>query len=143
MIAELMVLNTAFKVIKTTISNGKELASAGKALSAFFGAEREVKKQLDSGNVDVMQAFQARREMAKAEADLKYLLNKESLLGYNTWLEFKAEYYREQREAEKLAARRKYQRAKALEENITIGLKVGGTLLLIMAALFGVALYLR
>tara|TARA_R110000764_G_scaffold218919_1_gene306525 strand:- start:51 stop:179 length:129 start_codon:yes stop_codon:yes gene_type:complete len=37
----------------------------------------------------------------------------------------------------------KHQRAKALEENITIGLKVGGTLLLIMAALFGVALYLR
>tara|TARA_R110000737_G_C14605969_1_gene490021 strand:- start:35 stop:289 length:255 start_codon:yes stop_codon:yes gene_type:complete len=71
------------------------------------------------------------------------MLNKQGLLGYANFLQFKAEWSRAQKEQVKLAARKRHQRAKALEENIIIGLKVMGTLLLIMGALFGVALYLR
>jgi hypothetical protein len=143
MIAELMVLNTAFGVIKETIMNGKELVDAGASLGKFFGAEREVKKQLDSGRLSVEDAFTARRDLEKAEAFLKDKLNTERVEGYRIWLDFKAQYYREQRAAERVALRKRQQRARAFEETLTLGLKVGGTLLLIMAALFGVTLYLR
>jgi hypothetical protein len=34
-------------------------------------------------------------------------------------------------------------RNKLIEENVTLGIKVGLTILVVMAALFGVALYLR
>ena len=44
----------------------------------------------------------------------------------------------EKEEARKMAARNKL-----IEENVTLGIKVGLTILVIMAALFGVALYLR
>jgi hypothetical protein len=143
MIAELMILNTAFGVIKTTIMNGRELADAGVSLGEFFGAEREVKKQLDSGKLSVEDAFTARRDLEKAETDLKFMLNKERLEGYKIWLDFKADYYRAQRAAERREIRKKAAQAKEIKEALALASKVIGTILLITAALFGVTLYLR
>jgi len=143
MLAELTVLNLAFGVIKTTIMNGKELVDAGASLGEFFGAEREVKKKLESGKLSVEDAFTAKRDLERAEAFLKDKLNSERVGGYMIWLDFKAQYYREQRAKERVALRKRQKRAKALEATLTLGLKVGGILLLIMAALFGVTLYLR
>jgi hypothetical protein len=143
MLAELTVLNLAFGVIKTTIMNGKELIDAGESLGKFFGAEREVKKKLESGKLSVEDAFKARRDLERAEAYLKETLNTERVEGYRIWLDFKAEYYREQRAAERVALLKRQKRAIALEATLALGLKVGGILLLIMAALFGVTLYLR
>ena len=143
MLAELTVLNLAFDVIKTTIMNGKELVDAGASLGEFFGAEREVKKKLESGKLSVEDAFTAKRDLERAEAFLKEKLNSERVGGYMIWLDFKAQYYREQRAEERVALRKRQKKAKALEATVTLGLKVGGTILLIMAALFGVTLYLR
>jgi len=143
MLAELAIANAAFKVIKTTLNNGGELMSAGKAVAEYFGAEKAIAKQVESGTGDVMAAYQAKQALAKQELELKQMLNKESLLGYHQWLEFKAQYSRDQKEAEKLKARKRYARRKAIEENVSLLLKVFSTLLIVMAALFGVALYLR
>ena len=38
MLAELAIANAAFSVIKQTLSNGKEIADAGSALTKYFGA---------------------------------------------------------------------------------------------------------
>ena len=144
MLAELMIANSAFKVIKQALSNGKELFDVAESASQYFKAENDIAKEVESkGKGSALEAYQAQQQLRKQEDELKYLLNKQGLLGYANFLQFKAEWSRDQKEQVKLAARKRHQRAKALEENITIGLKVGGTLLLIMAALFGVALYLR
>tara|TARA_B110000285_G_C14807003_1_gene460162 strand:- start:30 stop:464 length:435 start_codon:yes stop_codon:yes gene_type:complete len=144
MLAELMIANSAFKVIKQALSNGKELFDVAESASQYFKAENDIAKEVESkGKGSALEAYQAQQQLRKQEDELKYLLNKQGLLGYANFLQFKAEWSRDQKEQVKLAARKRHQRAKALEANITIGLKVGGTLLLIMAALFGVALYLR
>ena len=71
------------------------------------------------------------------------MLNKQRLQGYSDFLAFKAQYSRDLKEAEKLKARKKYARQKAIEENLAVAIKAGGILLVIMAAMFGVALYVR
>ena len=67
------------------------------------------------------------------------MLNKQGLLGYYKYQQFKEEFNRKQ----KAEVRKRVAEQKALEDNITLAIKVMGILLVIMAALFGVALYLR
>ena len=144
MLAELAIANAAFGVIKQALANGKELFDVADSASKYFKAENDIAKEVESkGRSSALEAYQAQQQLRKQEDELKYMLNKQGLLGYANFIQFRAEWARDQKEQARLAARRKHQRAKALEENITIGLKVMGTLLLIIAALFGVALYLR
>jgi hypothetical protein len=143
MIAELMILNSAFGVIKTTLMNGKEFVEAGESLGKFFGAEREVKKKLESGSLSVEEAFEAKRDLEKAEVFLREKLNSERVEGYRIWIDFKTEYYRKQRAAERKERIRKAAQSKEIKEALALASKVVGTILLIAAALFGVTLYLR
>ena len=143
MLAELAIANAAFQVIKQTLSNGGELLSAGKAVGEYFGAEKSIAKQVESGTGNVLEAFQAKEQLKRQEEELKYMLNKQRLQGYSDFLAFKAQYSRDLKEAEKLKARKKYARQKAIEDIGYTGLKAVGILIVIMAALFGVAAYVR
>ena len=71
------------------------------------------------------------------------MLNKQRLQGYQDFLAFKQQYTRDLREAEKEKARKKYRQQQAIEENITVALKAMGIVLVIMAAAFGVAVYIK
>ena len=142
MLAELAIANAAFGVIKQALTNGKELFDAGDAVNDYFKAENDIAKEVESkGKGSALEAYQAQQLLRKQEDELKFMLNKQGLLGYSNFLQFKAEWARDQKEQAKLAARKRYQKAKALEENVALALKVGGTILLIIGALFGVALY--
>jgi len=144
MLAELAIANAAFKIIKQTLTNGRELADAGKAVSAYFGAEKDIQiKAANGSGTDVLEAFQAKKQLDKQEAELKFLLNKQSLLGYHEFQQFKAQFSRDRRESEKKELKKRAAKNKALQENLNIALKVASVLLLIMGALFGVTLYLR
>ena len=46
MLEMLMVANSAFAVIKQTLENGKDIASAGSAIGRFIGAEEQLQKDL-------------------------------------------------------------------------------------------------
>jgi hypothetical protein len=143
MLAELAIANAAFQVIKQTLSNGGELLSAGKAVGEYFGAEKAIAKQVESGTGNVLEAFQAKEQLRIQEEELKYMLNKQRLQGYQDFLAFKQQYTRDLREAEKEKARQKYKRQQALEENLTVAIKAFGIIFLIMGAAFGVAVYLK
>ena len=144
MLVELMAANAAFAVIKQTLMNGKDIASAGKAVGDYFTAEKEIQIQAANGSGDnLLEAFQAKKQLEKQEAELKFLLNKQSLLGYHEFQIFKAQFSRDRKESEKAALRKKMAKAKAFEENLTIVVRVFGILAVIMASLFGVAIYLR
>ena len=143
MLAELAIANAAFQVIKQTLSNGKEIADAGASLGKYFGAEKAIAKQVASGSGNVLEAFQAKEALVRQEEELRFLLNKQRLHGWKDFVAFKAAYTRELKEAEKEKLRKKAARAKALHKNLSIALKVGLGLIVTLAALIGVALYIK
>jgi len=91
----------------------------------------------------VLEAFQAKEQLRIQEEELKWMLNKQRLQGYQDFLAFKQQYTRDLREAEKEKARQKYKRQQVIEENVTVAFKAMGIVLVIMAAAFGVAVYLK
>ena len=137
------IANAAFQVIKNTLSNGKDIVDAGSALGEYFKAEKDIAKAAASKKGNALEAFQAKEQLVRQEADLKYLLNKSRINGYTDFLAFKAQYSRDIKEAEKLEARKRHARQAAIQENVSTGLKAMGIIAIIIAALFGVALYLR
>ena len=144
LIESLMVANAAFAVIKQTLANGKDIADAGSSLSDYFKAENEIAKEVAvKGKGSALEAYQAQQQLRKQEDELKYMLNKQGLLGYHNFLEFKAQYSRDAKEAARLATRKRHLRNEAIQENVSIGIKVGGILIITMGAVFGVAIYLR
>ena len=143
MLAELAIANAAFAVIKQTLSNGKEIADAGASLGEYFGAEKAIAKQVATGSGNVLEAFQAKEALVRQEEELRFMLNKQRLHGWKDFVAFKAAYTRELKEAEKEKLRKKAARAKALNKNLSVALKVGLGLIVTLAALIGVALYIK
>ena len=143
MLAELAIANAAFNVIKQTLSNGKELMDAGDAVGKYFKAEKDIAKAAAKKSGNVLEAFQAKEQLARQEEQLKYMLNKQRIQGYADFLEFKAQYSRDEKEASRLEARKRHLRSAAIQENVSVGLKACGIILVIMAALFGVVMYVR
>ena len=143
MLAELAIANAAFQVIKQTLANGKEISQAGAALGKYFGSEKAINKQVEAGTGDVLALFQAKEQLKRQEEELKFMLNKQRLQGYADFVKFKAQYTRDLRDAEQKKARQRYKKQKEMLENVRLATKVFGLMLIIIAALFGVALYLR
>jgi hypothetical protein len=138
MLAELAIANAAFQVIKTTLSNGKEIADAGSALTKYFSASQSIQQKAKMGTGDVLAAYQAKQAIERQEKELEFMLNKQGLLGYYKYQQFRDEFHNNQKQA---AKKRKVQQAK-LNSNINDGLKAMGIVIIIMAACFGVAYYL-
>ena len=133
-----MAANAAFAVIKQTLSNGKEIADAGSALTKYFSASQAIEKKAQLGTGDVLAAYQAKQAIERQEKELEWMLNKQSLLGYYSYCKFRDEFHKKQKDESK---RRKVRQAK-INSNINDGLKAMGIVLIIMAAAFGVAYYL-
>ena len=139
-----MAANAAFAVIKQTLCNGKDLVDAGKSVGVYFKAENDIAKEVEAkGRASALEAYQAQQQLRKQEAELKEMLNKQGLMGYHNFLEFKAQFARDKKEAAKIRAKKKHQRAEAFAEALTLGIKVMLGLLITVAALFGAAIYLR
>jgi len=136
MLAELAVANAAFKVIKMTISNGKDIASAGAAISKYFGAEKAINKQVKSGTGNVMEAFQAQEQLRKNEETLKYMLNKQRLHGYVDFCKFRDDYNKGIKIKAAKQKNANARQSKANESTMTIALSVGIVLLISVAGGF-------
>ena len=143
MLAELAIANAAFSVIKQTLSNGKQLIDAGDAVNNYFTAEKAIAKKAASTSGNVLEAFQAKEQLARQEEELKFMLNKQRLHGYQDFLKFKAAYTRDMRDREKAVLKERIARNKAIEENVTLAIKVVAALLIIFSILFGAAVYIK
>ena len=139
MLAELMIANAAFKVIKTTLSNGKEIAECGSALTKYFGASQAIEQKAKLGTGDVLAAYQAKQALERQEEELAWMLNKQGLLGYYKYQQFREEFYKKQ----KVESKKRKARQAQINENINHGLIAMGIVIVIVAAAFGVAVYLR
>ena len=139
MLIELMAANAAFAVIKQTLSNGKEIADAGSALTKYFSASQAIEKKAKLGTGDVLAAYQAKQAIERQEKELEFMLNKQGLLGYYKYQQFRDEFHKKQKDASK---KQKVRQAK-INSNINDGLIAMGIVIIILAATFGVAFYLR
>ena len=113
MLAELAAANAAFGVIKSFISNGKELASCGKQISDFVFAkeeiERKAKKQRAKGvRTNDLEEFMALEQLKQKEEELKQIMIYAGRPGlWQDWQRFQAEARKSRRYAEKMAQKRK------------------------------------
>lgn len=138
MLAELAAANAAFGVIKSFISNGKELASCGKQISDFVLAkesiERKASKQKAKGvYTSDLEEFMALEELKQKEEELKQIMIYVGRPGlWADWQKFQAQARKAKREQERLEQKRKEE----LKE-------IAGyaTLIIMMLALGGIILY--
>ena len=109
MLAELAAANAAFQVIKTAVQNGKEIASAGKAVANFVGAKEQLqrKAQKKGGGSD-LEEFMALEQIREQEEQLKQIMIYAGRPGlWGDWQRFQAKARTARREAEVAAAKRR------------------------------------
>ena len=113
MLAELAAANAAFGVIKSFISNGKDLASCGKQISDFVFAkekiEKEVSKQKAKGIAGGdLEEFMALEELRQKEEELKQIMIYVGRPGlWADWQKFQAQARKARREQERLDQKRR------------------------------------
>lgn len=74
MLEMLVVANSAFAIIKQTIQNGKELASAGSAIANFVSAEEQLKQDLHKKKNSIWTNF-----LGKTDNDLEEFMALEQI----------------------------------------------------------------
>ena len=143
MLAEIAMANAAFGVIKSAISNGRELAQCGKSISDFLTAEDQIKNKTE---VDKKSIF--KKVMGKDTADFESFLALDQikeqrrqleshmrLYGrpglYDSWIEYQGQVRKARKEAER-------QRIKEREELIE-GLTIFGFVVVLIGSAIGAA----
>ena len=111
MLAELAAANAAFSVIKSFISNGKELTGCAKHISDFVFAKEEIekkaKKQKSKGGGADLEEFMALEQIREKEEELKKMMIYLGRPGlWQDWQEFQAEARKSRRYQEKMAIKR-------------------------------------
>ena len=109
MLAELAAANAAFQVIKTAVQNGKEIASAGKAISNFVGAKEQLQKKAQKkGGGSDLEEFMALEQIREQEEQLKQIMIYAGRPGlWGDWQRFQAKARIARREAEEAAIRKR------------------------------------
>ena len=113
MLAELAAANAAFGVIKSFISNGKELASCGKQISDFVFAKEQIQKKASKQRAkgvrgNDLEEFMALEKIKQQEEELKQIMIYAGRPGlWQDWQKFQAEARKSRRYAEKMAEKHK------------------------------------
>jgi hypothetical protein len=112
MLAELAAANAAFSVIKSFVSNGKELTGCAKQISDFVFSkeqiEKKAKKQKSKGGGSDLEEFMALEQIKEKENELKQIMIYVGRPGlWQDWQQFQAEARKSRRYQEKMAEKRK------------------------------------
>ena len=133
MLAELAAANAAFSVIKSFVSNGKELASCGKQISDFVFAKEQIQKKANKkkasgvGGGD-LEEFMALEKIKEQEKELKQLMIYAGRPGlWEDWQRFQAEARKSRRYAEKMAEKQREEIMQIASWVFGIALLVGVT----------------
>ena len=124
MLAEIAAANAAFGILKTAISNGKEIADAASAVAQFVGAKETLqrKAQKKGGGSD-LEEFMALEKIRQQEDELKQIMIYAGRPGlWNDWQKFQAKARVARREAEIAAAEK---RRKIIDGSIIAAFIVG------------------
>ena len=139
MLAELAIANAAFQVIKQTLSNGKEIADAGSALTKYFGASQAIQQKAKMGTGDVLAAYQAKQAIERQERELEFMLNKQGLLGYYKYQQFRDEFFKTQ----KAEAAKQRVRNKKIKSYVETGFLITLLTIIFLGAFVGLLIYIK
>ena len=109
MLAELAAANAAFSVIKSFVSNGKELSGCAKQISDFVFAKEQIEKKANNkkGASGDLEEFMALEQIKEKEDELKKIMIYLGRPGlWQDWQEFQAEARKSRRYQEKMRAKR-------------------------------------
>ena len=140
MLAELAAANAAFGVIKSFISNGKDLASCGKQISDFVFAKDQIEKKASKkrsqglGGAD-LEEFMALEKIKEQEKQLKEIMIYAGRPGlWQDWQRFQAEARKSRRYAEKMAAKQREDMLRITGYSIAVITFIGGCILVVYYA---------
>ena len=139
MLAELAAANAAFGVIKSFISNGKELASCGKQISDFVFAKEQIQKKANKqrakGGSGDLEEFMALEKIKEQEKELKQLMIYAGRPGlWEDWQRYQAEARKSRRYAEKMAAKQREDMLRITGYSIAVITFIGGCILVVYYA---------
>jgi len=111
MLAELAAANAAFSVIKSFVSNGKELTGCAKQISDFVFSkeqlEKKANKQKAKGGGSDLEEFMALEQIREKEEELKKMMIYIGRPGlWQDWQAFQAEARKSRRYQEKMSEKR-------------------------------------
>ena len=136
MIAELMLANSAFAVIKETINNGGAFIEASSQVLDYFNSKAKIQKELNKkGSGNELEEFFALEALKQQEEELKEMMIYSGRGGmWDEWLQFQVEARRsrERDAAQERAKKLKFKRK--IQDIVNITLAV----LLVLTGLFAV-----
>tara|TARA_R110000803_G_scaffold142862_1_gene209104 strand:- start:622 stop:1077 length:456 start_codon:yes stop_codon:yes gene_type:complete len=143
MLAEIAMANAAFGVIKSAISNGRELAQCGKSISDFLSAEDSLKDKTEIDKKSVFNKimgkdtndFESFLALDQIKEQRRQLESHMRLYGrpglYDSWVEYQGQVRKARKEAER-------QRIREREELIE-GLTIFGFVVVLIGSAVGAA----
>jgi hypothetical protein len=143
MLAELIIANQAFAVIKEAVAHSGDLMAAGDALFKFFDSKAELQKKAKASNGSDrgdLEAFMALEQIRKNEEELREMMIYQGRGGlWTDWLKFQldAKKKRESAERERILKRQRLiGRIKDIAMIILIIVLLGGLGIIIGAAIW-------
>ena len=143
MLAEIAMANAAFGVIKSAISNGRELAQCGKSISDFLTAEDKIKDKTEGDKKSIFKKvlgkdtndFESFLALDQIKEQRRQLESHMRLYGrpglYDSWVEYQGQVRKARKEAER-------QRIREREELIE-GLTIFGFVVVLIGSAIGAA----
>lgn len=130
MLAEIAAANAAFSVIKTALSNGKELYDVGDQATKYFDNKSVVAKRAKrGGNKNELAAFMELQKLQKEEEWLKQHMIYAGDPGmWDAWLKFQSDCKRNREREAAIAQRKKIEDRK----HIILFLKITGLILVVI-----------
>lgn len=148
MIAELMVANQCFDVLKKTVMNGRDIMTAGKAISKFVQAEEELQargnakknsiwRRIGGSDGSDLEEFMALEQIATKKAELRSMMQLYGRGGmYNDFVRFQAEQRKKRQEAIEDQRKRRQRLVHGVLATVAI-IVTGSIILAVLIALRG------
>jgi hypothetical protein len=145
MLAEIVLANQAFSVIKQALANGKELHQLGSRVFDYFDNKAKIQeKATQKGGGSDLEEFMALEQLKQQEEELRERMIYAGRPGmWTDWLKFQAAAARRRRETAEALAREEALRQERLEEmieNIAVGM---GFVVLFALMAYGVVAYFK
>jgi len=143
MLAEIAIANAIWKTLSTALKNGKQLYEVGGQVNDYLSATQKVKEKAGdaSSRGTALEAYQFEEQQRVQRSQLEFHLKKSRLGGWSDFVKFEAEWHRKRKEEEQSKRNARIRRNNKLQNDVALAMKVFGILVVIMAALFGVAVY--
>ena len=138
MLAELAACNAAFSVIKTAISNGKELYDCGDSAKKYFANKSTIAKRVASKGKSDLDAFMALEKIKEQEEWLReHMIYAGRPDMYSDFLKFQSERKQEREREERVSALKRHNNLKLIKQFITvIGIGIAVIPVMIYAIIF-------